>query len=122
VPILEVLELVSRTTGNIIITRAILGIKESVTQGKGMSEPMRLSSLFPPAVVQMVAIGEQTGRVDELLLGVADYYDREASYTIKNLSTYIEPALILILGFMVLLMALAIFLPMWNLIRIFRGS
>ncbi|MBM3244263.1 MAG: type II secretion system F family protein [Candidatus Omnitrophica bacterium] len=122
VPILEILDLVANTSGNIIIARAIRNVKESVNQGRGISEPMKASGLFPPVVVQMVAIGEQTGKVDELLLSVADYYDRESSYMIKNLSTYIEPALIFVLGIMVLVMALAIFLPMWNLIRLFRPS
>jgi len=120
VPILEVLDLSSRTSGNVIIARAIQNIRESVNQGKGVSEPMKLSGLFPPIVVQMVAAGEQTGNVDELLLSVADYYDLEAGYRIKNLSTYIEPILIFVLALMVLLMALAIFLPMWNLINLFK--
>ncbi len=122
VPILEVLDLVGNTSGNVIIARAVGNIKESVNQGRGISEPMKVSNLFPPVVVQMVAIGEQTGRVDELLLSVADYYDREAGYMIRNLSTYIEPVLIFVLAVMVLVMALAIFLPMWNLIRVFSPS
>ncbi len=122
VPILEVLDLVANTSGNIIISRAVKNIKESVAQGRGISEPMKISALFPPIVVQMVAIGEQTGKVDELLLNVADYYDRESGYMIKNLSTYIEPILILVLAVMVLVMALAIFLPMWNLISLFKSS
>ena len=120
VPILDILDLTASTSGNVIIKGAILNIKESVAQGKGMSEPMRALPIFPPIVVQMVAIGEQTGKVDELLLSVADYYDRESGYMIKNLSTYIEPILILVLGVMVLIMALGIFMPMWNLIRVFK--
>lgn len=120
VPILEILDLVANTSGNIIIKRAIMNIKESVNQGKGISEPMKITNLFPPIVIQMVAIGEQTGRVDELLLEVADYYDRESGYMIKNLTTYIEPILIFVLAGMVLIMALGIFMPMWNLIRVFR--
>lgn len=120
VPILEVLSLVSGSTGNIIISRAIENIKKSVVQGKGMSEPMKVSNLFSPIVVQMVYIGEQSGKVDELLLSVADYYDRESGYMIKNLTTYIEPILIFVLAAMVLMMALGIFMPMWNLIRVFK--
>lgn len=120
VPILEILNLVANTTGNIIIQRAIINIRESVNQGKGMSEPMRVSGIFPPIVIQMVSIGEQSGKVDELLLSVADYYDRESGYMIKNLTTYIEPILILVLGIMVLIMALGIFMPMWNLIKVFK--
>jgi len=122
VPILEVLDLVANASGNIIIARSIIHIKESVNQGRGMSEPMKVSGLFPATVTQMVSVGEQTGRIDELLLGVADYYDTESGYMIKNLATYIEPILILVLGIMVLVMALGIFLPMWNLIKIFQPS
>jgi len=122
ISILEVLELVDKTSGNIIISRAVANIRESVKEGKGISEPMKVSNLFPPVVVQMVSIGEQTGKVDELLLSVADYYDRETGYIIKNLTTYIEPILIFVLGVMVLIMALGIFMPMWNLIRVFRPS
>jgi len=120
VPILEVLDLVAISSGNSIIIREIQNIRESVAQGKGMSEPMKISNLFPPVVTQMVAIGEQSGKTDELLLSAADYYDREAAYMINNLTTYIEPILIFILAVMVLIMALGIFMPMWNLIRVVR--
>ena len=120
VPILEIMDLVGKSSGNVIIGRAILNIKESIRQGKGISEPMKVSGLFPPVVTQMVAVGEQTGKVDELLLSVADYYDRESGYMIKNLTTYIEPILIFVLALMVLIMALGIFMPMWNLIKVFK--
>ena len=122
VPILDVLGLVRNISDNVIIGRAIENIRKSVNQGKGMSEPMKVSGLFPPIVVQMVAVGERTGRMDELLLSVAEYYDRESGYMIKNLTTYIEPILIFILGVMVLVMALGIFMPMWNLINVFKPS
>ena len=122
VPILEVLNLVANTAGNIIIKRAILNIRDSVNQGRGIAEPMKATNLFPPIVIQMVSIGEQSGKVDELLLSVADYYDRETGYMIKNLTTYIEPILILVLGIMVLIMALGVFMPMWNLIKVFKPS
>lgn len=122
VPILEVLDLSAKSSGNIIISRAIENIKESVNQGRGISEPMKVSGLFPPIVIQMISIGEQTGKVDELLLSVAEYYDLESGYMIKNLTTYIEPILIVILAGMVLLLALAVFLPMWNLIKVFKPA
>jgi len=120
IPILEVLNLVAASVGNTKIVRAIDHIKESVSQGKGIAGPMRVSGLFPPIVVQMVSIGEDTGSVDELLMGVADYYDQEIEYMIKNLTSYIEPLLILVLGTMVLIMALGIFMPMWNLMQLFK--
>ncbi len=122
VPILEVLDLVAKSTGNAVIARSISNIKESVRQGQGLSEPMKLSGLFPATVVQMVYVGEQSGKVDELLVSVADYYDSESGYMIRNLTTYIEPILIFVLAAMVLIMALAIFLPMWNLIKVFKPS
>lgn len=119
-PILQVLDLVSRTVGNVAITRAMDKIATSVREGKGIAEPMRISGLFQPMVIQMVAIGEDTGKVDELLLRVSEYYERESDYSMRNLSTMIEPIFIVILGFMVLAMAMAIFLPMWNLVRVFK--
>lgn len=120
IPILHIFDLTKKTVGNVIIERALDGIRVSVSEGKGISEPMAASKLFSPMVIQMVAIGEETGKVDELLLRVADYYDSQIDYTLKNLSTLIEPILIFILGFMVLFMALAIFLPMWNMVQVFK--
>ncbi|NQT47140.1 MAG: type II secretion system F family protein [Candidatus Omnitrophica bacterium] len=121
VPILQVLDLVSRGVGNVVISRTIEMIRDNVNEGKGMSEPMKISGMFPPIVVQMVAAGEQTGKLDELLLHVSDYYDAQTEHTINNLTVLIEPMLILVLGGGVLFMALGIFLPMWNLMQLFRG-
>lgn len=120
VPILNILALTSDGVGNVIISRAIDNIRNSVNEGRGMVEPMRASGIFPPVVTQMVAVGEETGRVDELLLHVADYYDYQVDYTIQNLITLIEPFLIFVLGGGVLLMALGIFLPMWNMVYMFK--
>lgn len=120
VPILQILDLVSKGVGNVVIARTIDTIRGSVNEGKGMSEPMKISGMFPPAVIQMVSAGEKTGRIDELLLYVSDYYDSQADYTIKNLTSLIEPILIVVLGCGVLFIALAIFLPMWNLMRLIR--
>lgn len=120
VPILQILGLVSKSVGNVVIARTINGIKDSVNEGRGMSEPMKISGMFPPVVVQMVSAGETTGKVDELLLYVSDYYDSQVDYTIKNLTSLIEPMLIFVLGCGVLFMALGIFLPMWNLMRLFK--
>jgi type II secretory pathway component PulF len=121
VPILQILDLSSRGVGNAVIGRTIDTIRSSVNEGKGMSEPMKISGMFPPVVIQMVSAGEATGKVDELLLHVSDYYDSQVDYMIKNLTTLIEPILIFVLGCAVLFMALGIFLPMWNLMQLFRG-
>lgn len=119
-PILQVLDLSSRTVANTLISRSIDNVAMSVKEGKGISEPMRISGLFPPIVVSMVGIGEDTGKIDELLMRVSEYYDQQSDYMIKNLTTMIEPILIVFLGAMILVMALAIFLPMWNLISLFN--
>ncbi len=114
VPILNVLDLTSKSAGNVIIGEAIENIKEDVKEGKGMAEPMRKAKVFSPIVLQMVAIGEETGRLDELLYEVSGHYDREASYAVEYLATIIEPIIIVLIACGVLVMALGIFLPMWN--------
>lgn len=120
IPILNTLEIVKGSVGNVIIADSIDNIIEGIGQGKGIAEPMKLSGLFPGIVVQMVKIGEETGRMNELLLNVSDYYDSQVDYTVKNLTVLIEPILIFALGIMVLIMALGIFMPMWDLISVFK--
>lgn len=121
-PVLHVLDLVKGTVGNVIIQGAIDQIKKGVTEGKGLSDPMRDTKLFPPMVIQMVASGEVTGKIDDLLLRIADFYDSQVDYTLKNLTSLIEPILIFVLGGMILTIALAIFLPMWNMMQVFKGG
>jgi MSHA biogenesis protein MshG len=120
IPILKILDIAVGSTGNQIVSKAIINIRNNVSEGKGMSEPMKISGLFPPIVTQMVAVGEETGKLDELLIHVSNYYDEQVNYTITNLTSLIEPILIFILGLGVLFMALGIFLPMWNLMSIFK--
>lgn len=120
VPILNVLDLTAQGVGNKVIAATINHIKESVNEGKGMSVPMKNSGMFPPVVVQMVAVGEQIGKVDELLMHVSEYYESEVNYTIDNLITLIEPMLTVVLGGIILFIALGIFLPMWNLVSIIK--
>jgi len=116
---IQVLDLASGGAGNTLIARTIENIKVSVNEGKGMTEPMKVSGMFPPVVIQMVDVGEKTGKMDELLLHVANYYDQQSDHTINNLTTLIEPMLIFVLGCAVLFMALGIFLPMWNMMKLF---
>jgi MSHA biogenesis protein MshG len=114
------LDIVAETVENVVLARAVESMREGVREGKSLAEPMEASGLFPPLVVQMVAVGEETGELEPLLNRVSDYYDREVDYGLRNLSTMIEPILLLIIGGMVLLLALGIFLPMWNLINLFQ--
>jgi len=119
IPIIDTLEIVRDSLGNRVITNAVDNIIHGISEGKGIAEPMKLSGLFPSIVVQMVKIGEETGKINELLLKVSDYYDSQVDYAVRNLTVLIEPVLIFALGMMVLTMALAIFMPMWNLLTIF---
>ena len=122
IPILEVLKLTSEMVGNVIVAKTMQDISVSVTEGKGLVEPMKESGIFPPVVVQMVLVGEESGKIDELLLHVSNYYDQQVDYTISNLIVLIEPFLILVLGSIVLFMALGIFLPIWELMQLYRPS
>jgi type II secretory pathway component PulF len=121
VPLMQILDLSAAGAGNMAISGVIIDIKESVNEGRGMLEPMRKSGFFPVAVIQMVSVGEETGKLDELLMHVSDYYDTQVDYTVNNLVSLIEPMLIFVLGIGVLFMALGIFLPMWNLMNLFKG-
>ena len=120
IPILEALSITRDTVGNKILSRAVDNIKEDVTRGVAMSEPMRGSKLFPPLAVQMVAIGERAGAMEAMLTKVADYFDRDADYMITNLTPLLEPLLILCLAFLVTLLALGVFLPMWDMVKLIK--
>jgi type II secretory pathway component PulF len=121
-PILQTLEIVSATVGNAMISRVVDNLRESARQGKGLVQPMRVSKVFPPVVIQMVAVGEETGKMEEMMLKISDYYDMEVEYAIRNLSASLEPILLVVIGGIVLFLALAIFLPWWNLVSVFRGG
>jgi type II secretory pathway component PulF len=121
-PALQALDIVERTVGNVAVSRVVGMIQDGARQGRGLVQPMKASRIFPAGVVQMVAIGEETGQLEAMLMKVSEYYDREVDYSIKNLSTALEPLLLLIIGGAVLFLALAIFLPWWNLINVFKGG
>ena len=114
VPILQSLQLVSDTLNNKVIEKAVVTIQRSVNEGKGMSAAMKNTGVFTPMIVQMVEVGENSGRTDELLSYVSGYYQDQANLMIKNFSTLIEPILLFVLGSMVLLLALGVFMPVWD--------
>ncbi len=115
VPLVQAFTVVSRAIDNEFIGARVLQIRDGIERGDTITRTATATGLFPPLVLQMIAVGEETGAVDELLLEVADYYDRELDYSLKNLSTAIEPILIGVIGIMVLILALGVFLPMWDL-------
>jgi len=119
--IVSALDVVSRTIGNEYIAHKIKGISEQVKTGKGITNSLRESKIFPPLVIHMVLTGEETGALDEMLAEITSYYEREIDYTVSRMSSYIEPILTAGLGLMVLFIALAIFLPWWNMMEAFKG-
>lgn len=120
VPILKIIEIVSLTVGNVIIGEELRDLRSEVRDGKGISSSLLKKPLFPPMVSNMLAVGEETGRLDEMAESIAYYYDQEIKYTVATLTDLIEPILTLVIAGGVLLFALAIFLPMWNLIEVMK--
>lgn len=120
IPIVQALEIVAGVTNNVVVENAITQVRNSILEGKSLAEPMAANKYFTDMVVQMVTIGENTGKLDMMLTKVADYYEKEIDYTIKNLSTLLEPILIAGLAVIVLFFALAIYLPMWNMMTLFK--
>jgi type II secretory pathway component PulF len=122
VNIIRTLELSATALENLVLWGIVDKVTGEVKEGVEMHEAIRRHPLFPDMVVQMVAIGEQSGQVDEMMDKVADYYEQETNYIIKNLSTLIEPFLLLFLGIMVGFLALAIYMPMWNMMNVMKGG
>lgn len=118
--IVKTLELSASALENVILYNMARQVQKEVEEGVNLNEAMGRHPLFPPMVVQMMAIGEKSGRVDVMMSKVADYYEVETDYTIKNISTLIEPILLFFMGIMVAVIALAIFLPMWSMMEVMR--
>jgi len=111
VPILGALEIVAGTSGNQIITDAVLNSRENVRQGETLAEPLAESGVFPPMVTRMVAIGEKSGALEDLLEKISEFYDQQVSAAVEGLTSMIEPVMVLIMGVMVGTIVLSIFLP-----------
>lgn len=120
VPILQTLEIAAATIDNSEVAQAIEEIRRKIKSGKNLALAMKETKKFTPLVVQMVAIGESSGTLDGMLMRISEYYDREIDNAIKKMSTLIEPVLTLGLGVVVLFLALAVFLPWWNMASLFR--
>ena len=120
VPILTALDIVGQTSGNVVITRAVESVKESVRQGTGISKPLTEHPVFPDMVVQMIAVGEDTGALDEMLGKIADFYDQEVEATTEQLMALIEPIMIVVLGGLVGGMVIALYLPMFKIFDLIR--
>jgi len=115
VPLVQALTLVSRALDNNWLGDRVANMRNGVERGESLHRTARAAGIFTPLVLQMIQVGEETGSVDDMLEEAADFYEREVEYDIDNLSTIIEPILIVFVGILVLLLALGIFLPMWDL-------
>ncbi|PFG55200.1 MSHA biogenesis protein MshG [Vibrio sp. ES.051] len=122
VPLNQSLSLAGEALGNRFLENRILEMKSAIEAGSTISVTAINSKIFTPLVIQMIAVGEETGRIDELLLEVSDFYDREVDYDLKTLTARIEPLLLVIVAGMVMVLALGIFLPMWGMLDIIKGG
>lgn len=114
VPILQALTIVGEASGNVVVERATDEISESVRRGKSLTAPMANSTVFPPMVAQMMAVGEDTGALDDMLAKIADFYDQEVEATTEQLTSLIEPIMILFVGVIVGGMVITMYLPMFS--------
>ena len=122
VPLTSALDLVAEAVGNDYMEEKIRAMRQNIEKGESLSRVATGSKLFTPLVLQMINVGEETGRVDELLQEVAEFYEREVDYDLKSLTSKIEPILITLVAGMVLVLALGIFTPMWDMMGAAKGS
>ncbi len=122
VPILNGLDITGKTSGNKVIEDAVMETRESISQGNTISDPLKKSGVFPPMVTSMIAVGEQTGALDEMLEKIANFYDDEVDTAVDALTAVIEPAMIVVMGGVVGGMLIAMYLPMFKLINVVSGG
>jgi MSHA biogenesis protein MshG len=115
VPLVQALSVVAQTVDNAYIASRIEQMRAGIERGESISRCAAATGVFTPIVLQMMSVGEETGELDALLFEIADMYERDTDYAIKGLSTAIEPILLVFIGVLVLLLALGVFLPLWNL-------
>ena len=120
VPILQALDIVSDTVNNKIISKAVVDVQSSVREGESIAKPLSKHAVFPPMVVQMIAVGEETGQVDTMLTKVAQFYDQEVEASVDALTSLIEPLLIAIIGGFVGAAVIALYMPMFNIIKLIQ--
>lgn len=120
VPISSALAIVSNAVDNKSVGNSVKRMREAVERGEGISRAATNENVFSPLLLQMLSVGEETGQLDELLNEIADFYEREVDYDLSKLSQNIEPILIVLMGGLVLLLALGVFLPMWELSAVAR--
>jgi len=118
VPILNALQTVKDTVGNEFIGRAVLQVRDSIKEGEGVSGPMEASKAFPPLVVKMISIGEETGELDKMLIQIADNFEEEVDVAITGLTSLLEPILIVFMGLVVGFIVISMFMPLFSLAKL----
>jgi len=122
VPIVQAMTVVAQTVDNHYISRKVIEMRETIERGESILRAAIQSRVFTPVVLQMIAVGEESGSLDEMMQEVSEMYQREVEYELKTLSAQIEPLLIVFLGILVLILALGIFLPLWDLGKVSMGK
>ncbi|MGH7295381.1 MAG: type II secretion system F family protein, partial [Polyangiaceae bacterium] len=115
VPILDALEIVAKTAGNVVVEEAIMFARARISEGKNMAEPLMQTNVFPPMVVQMVGVGEQTGALDAMLNKIADFYEEEVDVAVSAMTSLIEPVMMVGIGGTVGVVLIAMYLPIFDL-------
>jgi len=118
VAILDALEITARTAGNKVVEEAIMKTRISIAEGKTIAAPLKETAVFPPMVVQMIAVGEQTGALDSMLAKIADFYDEEVDTAVANLTSLLEPMLMVFLGVVIGGVVIAMYLPIFKLVTV----
>jgi type IV pilus assembly protein PilC len=117
VPILEGLEITGKAAGNSVVRDAVMRTRSSISSGQTIASPLREAEIFPPMVVQMISVGEETGALDEMLSKIADFYDEEVDAAVDTMTSVIEPVMIVLMGGVVGGMLVAMYLPMFKLVN-----
>lgn len=120
VPILQSLDIVADTTGNRVLAHAVHDVQDSVRGGESLAKPLEKHKVFPPMVVQMMAVGEDTGALDTMLLKISDFYDQEVEATTEALTALIEPLMIAFLGAVVGSMIIALYMPIFKIFDLIK--
>src|SRR5688572_1976090 len=115
VPILDALEICAKTSGNVVIEGGIMNVRQAISEGKNMAEPLTETRIFPDMVVQMIAVGEQTGALDQMLNKIADFYEEETDIAVAAMTSALEPILMVGVGGMVGVVLVAMYLPVFSL-------
>jgi type II secretory pathway component PulF len=121
-PVLSALEMSAKTIGNRVVASELIEVRNTVAEGGDLASRFRASEVFPPLTGELISVGERSGALEEMLGAAADFYRQETERERKRMAAMIEPSLTICLGLLVLGIALAIFLPMWDSISLYRGG